>query len=678
MPTHNLPPSASDASRFIACGTRIAGTAVLVLSFFLFVLAAPPFAYGVWFKTEPVTVGLLGAGAAAAVFLVALDLTGHSVGLLLSRRHVPILLAFLAWNALVSAAHGFPGRSWFGTPETGEGIFSFLALAMLTLLAMTLWSYRVSRIVLVIAAVLAACTVAGLDGLMPWESAWRPERYAGYAGLVGPPVALIAIGAFRRIGWRTALFGLLCGSIPVAFSGNKTAIVLLCLAGPGAFFPARWLLRRVGVSRGRRFLAWLPVLAMVSTWAIIAGAIVYGDYDPLYSVRSRGLLILAEVLGLRDHPLALLTGFGWGSYNDVLYQHNYLPGVHGFVNGVWDPNWEGVGAGAFHVHDDIFEAILGGGLIGGILYLLFFISIVAGARRGMLAVGAVGWSLIVGSLCFWYPFMFCYPFLALAIAATTAPFGVLRSATPVPMDGWLRGAGMALAGILVAGCLMTQADAKAGGDRLAALNRQDPAEIASLGAFPPDHARGGVHLWWLALSEAAFIDQQIADGHPPTPAQAQWYARILQEVDAWTAAGRAGMRLEALTLALRNDLIANHERTALAALREHELPSWESAVLRVIGDAPDRTDVAVPYLAQLASRKDVARLTVVCARIEAIHPNDRVCRWYSGIAMLGDPATVPSAFRAMHKALAAHVETVAPVPNAARDMVEANVPGDTP
>lgn len=185
-------------------------------------------------------------------------------------------------------------------------------------------------------------------------------------------------------------------------------------------------------------------------------------------------------------------------------------------------------------------------------------------------------------------------------------------------------------------------------------------------------------MWWLALSEAAFIDKQLGDGHPPTPAQAQWYARILAEVDAWTESGRAGMRLEALTLALRNDLIANHEHTELAALRERELRLWELAMLRVIRDAPDRTDVAVPYLGYLALRKDYARMRASCAGIEAIHPNDRVCLWYTGIAMLRDPATVPAGLRAMHTALADHVEAVVPVPNAARAMVEANVPLDSP
>lgn len=671
-PTAETPTAIAETSRIPAICARIVGTAVLAASMFLFLLATPPFAYGVWFQSEPVTVGLLAAGAAAGVCILALDLTGHSLGILLARRHVQILLVFVGWNAFVSCFQSFPGRSWLGTPETGEGILSFLALASLMLLAMTLWSYRLSRIVLVLAAVLAACAIGGLDALLPFGSPWRPDKYAGYAGLVGPTVALAVIGAKRRADWRIVIAGLLCGLAPVAFSGNKTALALLAVVGPLVFFPARWLARRPNLPRARRLLAWLPVVAPIATWVAIGAATAYGDFDPLYSVRSRGLLILAEILGFRDHPVAILTGFGWGSYNDILYLHNYLPGVHGFVDGKWDPNWEGIGAGAFHVHDDMFEAVLGGGLIGGGLYLAFFTSVVAGARRGMLAVGAVGWLLIMGSLSFWYPFMLCYPFVALAIAATTAPLGVMRLSRPVAMTGWMRGAGWTLTLVIGWGGWLSYADAKAGGERLAALNRQDVAEIPVYGTFPPDHARGGVHLWWLALSETAFLGQQLAAGHPPTQAQAQWFARILTEAETWTATGRAGMRLEALTLALRNELIANHEHTALASLRERELPRWEEAVLRVIRDAPARTDVAVPYLAYLMSRKEFAQVAEVCGQIEAFHPNDRVCQWYRGAAMLDDPAKLPAALLLMHAALVRDVAAVVPVPNAARDMIESN------
>ena len=133
--TAETPTAIAETSRIPAICARIVGTAVLAASMFLFLLATPPFAYGVWFQSEPVTVGLLAAGAAAGVCILALDLTGHSLGILLARRHVQILLVFVGWNAFVSCFQSFPGRSWLGTPETGEGILSFLALASLMLLA---------------------------------------------------------------------------------------------------------------------------------------------------------------------------------------------------------------------------------------------------------------------------------------------------------------------------------------------------------------------------------------------------------------------------------------------------------------------------------------------------------------------------------------------------------------
>ena len=678
MPSDTVPPTRFDPARLPAVCARGAGTAVAIVSLFVFMLATPPFAYGVWFQTEPGTVGLLAVGVAAGLSLLALDLTGHSIALLLGRRHIQVLLAFVAWNALVSVAQDFPGRSWYGTPEIGEGIFSFLALTMLTLLAMALWPYRVPRLAMVGAAVLAASTIGGLDALLPIASSWRPEKYAGYAGTVGPPVAMIVVGAFRGVGWRMVPLVAAIGLAPVAFSGNKTAIVLLCVAAPILLVPVLFGLRNANLVRARRVLAWMPAAALLLACLCIVGAMAYGDYDPLYSVRSRGLLMWAALLGLSDHPLAWVTGFGWGSFNDLLYRHNYLPGVHGFANGVWNPNWEGLGAGAFHSHNDIFEAVLGGGAISGALYLYFFAAIVAGARRRMLGIAAVGWFLIVGSLCFWYPFMLCLPFLALAIAATAAPAGVLRLQVPAPMEGWMRGAGLALIVVLGVGCLTAWQDARMGGDRLAALNRQNPADIPAFGTFPSDHGRGGVHLWWLALSEAAFVGGQVQAGHPPTPAQARWYARMLDEVDAWTASGRAGTRLTALTLALRNDLIAVHEYTALAKLRERELPRWEPAVLRLIAHAPDRTDVAVPFLAFLALTKQYSRTEGVCERIAAMHPHDRVCQWYSGLAKLANPATEQAGLASMRAALAQHVEAVAPVPDAARTMIEGIPPAARP
>jgi hypothetical protein len=419
-------------------------------------------------------------------------------------------------------------------------------------------------------------------------------------------------------------------------------------------------------------LTWTPLAAAVAGGVALCLPLAFGWYDPLYSLRSRSLLALAALKGLVAAPASLLWGFGWGSYNDVLYQHTYVWDVRGYQGTVWNPDWEGIGAGSFHVHDEVLQAVLGGGLVSGALYLLLFSALVRHARRDLIGLAAAAWFLQIGCASFWFPYMLSFPFLAVAMAGSL----VLPTSPPVApvhrVSGVRRLAALAATVALTWGAQAMARDAMAGDRLLRALNRQNPAEIKDYGIMPPDHGRGGTHLWWAALDYAGFIDARLAAGQALTEGQAQWYQRLLDEVDAWVAEGRAGIRLAALTVALRNDLIDNPDSTALSALRARELPNWRDAVLRVIRLAPDRSDVAVPYLAWLAGGRHYLPILAFCTRIADLHPHDRVCMWYGGFAMLSDPMTEAAGFAAMHEALAMGVDRVVPVTKQARDGVEAH------
>lgn len=664
-----------------AAVARSAGAAVMVASLFIFVLALQPFAYGIWFQTEPVTAGLLATGTAAALCLLALDRTGHPVCQALSRRPLLLLGAFVLWNALASLFQDLPTRSWFGTPETGEGIFSYAALLMLAVLATVLWPYRGPRVAMVAAACAAALAMAALAAALPAGSPWRPELVASYAGTIGPAVVLIVAGAVLRPGWRMLLLGLLAGLPGVLFSftclaatgrcQNRSAIVFACLLGPLAFLLLRAGLRRLPPLAARRAAAAVPLLAPLLTGLFVLFAALLTRSDALYSVRSRALLVLAALQGMADDAGSWLRGSGWGSYNDLLYRHTYLAGVRGFHDGVWSPDWEGIGAGAFHSHSGVIEALIGGGVPAAVLYLLMLCAVVREARRPLLAVSATIWLLMLGSLCIWYPFMLSFPFLAVAMAAAIAPVRPAFMGRAGFPRRWLPAAGLAVALLLGCGCWATVTDARAGGRLLGALNRQDPSELESFRGLPGDHGRGGVHLWWAALSYASFISERRTAQLPLTPGQVGWYARLLDEVDAWTAQGRAGLRLAALTLALRNDIITGGDAPSLAELRRRETPHWEAAVMRVVALAPLRTDVAVPYLLWLAADRHYLPVVALCGRIFLLRPNDPVCLWYGGFAMLSDPMTEAAGLRQMRAALAAGVERVAPVTVQARQSVEA-------
>ena len=685
---------------------RLAGTTTLALCPFLFVLALKPFAYGIWFQAEPITVGLLALGAVAGVCLLLLDLTGHRVWPVFREPPLLCLLVLILWSAVVSPLQDLPARSWFGTPETGEGIFAFLALLMLCALGWVLWPYPAIRRALALAATAAAVIIGALNAVLPTGSPWRPQLLGAYGGTIGPAVALVVLGAMPRLDRRAILVAFIAGLPAVLFSQSKVALLLYCVLAPlawGGLMRVQWRWRPC---RRRQCLALTP-LAAVAAMALIAGAgmalpplDVYAwlprhaadailhftsagatGIDLFYSLRSRSLLALAGFAGLAAHPLAWLTGFGWGSYNDLLYRHTFIAGVRGFQDGVWIPSWEGVGAGAFHVHSDPLETLFSAGLPAAIGYLAFLCAIVLRSRRAMLPFAAIGWFVIAGLRSAWYPSLLDYPFLAMAIAACCARWrpAPLRPALPQGAEMPLRGLGrqalcLAAAATLAFGARASAIDAANGGRLLAALNRQDPAELPVFQRLPPGHGRGGVHLWWAALNYVYFLDTRLSQGHKPTEAQALWYARLLDLVDRQTAAGRAGVRLAALTVAMRNDLAANGADTTLAALRQRALPGWDAAVVGLIRRAPDRTDVAVPDLAWLTRQRQYMSILGLCGQIFTVHPGDRVCLWYSGVALITDPGSRDAAFADLHRALAMDVGAVVPVTPAARQAVLAHFP----
>lgn len=677
---------------------RAAGGVVLALAPFLFVLGLQPFTYGIWFQAEPLTVGLLALGAAAALCLIALDATGHDIWPVSRQPALLCLLALILWSAIVSPMQAFPARSWFGAPETGEGIFAFLSLLALIMLSSTLWPHRAIRRMMIAAAVASGIVIGGLNAALPEGSPWRPQLLAAYGGMIGPAAAMIVLGAFPRPDSKVALLALLVGLPAVLFSQSKAALMLYCVVAPAGYWLLLRVQRRWQPNGRRRRLLLAPVLAVAGFALVVALAMILPpidvyDFVPhrladtvlhfvsagptggdvFYSVRSRGLLALAGFAGLLAHPFAWLSGFGWGSYADLMYRHTFIDGVRGYQNGVWSPNWEGIGAGAFHVHSDPLEAVFAAGLPAGILYVLFLCAIVAQSRRAMLVASAVGWFVIAGLLSEWYPSLLAFPFLAMAIAACCAPLRPTPEWLAPRRRGWFRGAACLLAAcVLIFGAQATATDALAGGRLLGALNRQRAADIPAYGTVPGDYGRGGVHLWWVALNYVYFLDTQLSHGHKPTPDQAGWYAKLLQQVDLWTVEGRAGVRLAALTVAMRNDLVANDTDTLLAPLRQQALASWNSAVLALIRRAPDRTDVAVPDFAWLVANRQYVTILSLCQQIFRLHPDDRVCLWYSGIAMLTDPATQETGFDDLRRALVLGVGAVAPVTPAARQAIEAH------
>ena len=108
------------------------GGAVICLSFFIFIPALQPFAFGIWYQSEPVVAALFACGGAATLCLAAMAVLGYPVTGALTHPLTLVTGALAVWSAAASFTAPLPLRSLMGPPQTGEGVLWQVSLTALT------------------------------------------------------------------------------------------------------------------------------------------------------------------------------------------------------------------------------------------------------------------------------------------------------------------------------------------------------------------------------------------------------------------------------------------------------------------------------------------------------------------------------------------------------------------
>jgi hypothetical protein len=348
-----------------------AGGLIVCLSFFIFIPALQPFAFGIWYQSEPVVAALFAFGGAATLCLAAMTVLGYPVAGALTHPLTLVTGALAVWSAAASFAAPLPLRSLMGPPQTGEGVLWQVSLTALTALSLAVWQrHRIRR------AIVASAAVSGLILLVlnvsePIGSPWRPVYWPEFAAILGLfIIAMVASDTSLR--WPSAITGrlkgrigrlpfaarlvagpaplriaaaLLLGGAIVATSANKTAMGIAALTIP-AMLALSWL---IGAGRLWRVVAIVSAIAI--TFAVPAGMYWLGINKGLESPLSRSEMIEVAFEALRSDPLLLLHGAGWGSYNDILYR--FLDHVRDVrvASETWQPSLDLTGGGAFHTHN---------------------------------------------------------------------------------------------------------------------------------------------------------------------------------------------------------------------------------------------------------------------------------------------------------------------------------------
>lgn len=621
-------------------------TAVAVLAAPLTIAAsAPPFHTGLWYTAEPVMVALHAVAAVAALGL-ALNFAGGSLRArsFLGQPLVLLPLALALWSSVWLPAATFPGLTWLGTPEFGQGIAWHVDLAVLIAAAMIAMRQTALRRAIgwvsLVAITLTATSMA--PGLGKHDFA--PFMFAdsvAYYGLFGTPL-LLATLAPRRLVWRLAIITF--GAAVIISSGNRSAIFLMLAALPLSLIawrlaanPARLRIMAAGAA----FVAPLAVTAAV--WWI-------GGQFAESSLWSRALHLGVVGAALADAPGLLLGGGGWGHYAE--WQITHLP-LHAIdlVTLPTDPggtSWDAThGQMHFQSHNFLAESALSAGLPGMLLAWAFPVALPLLARRRYLIEASVLGVVAAAMLAVWAPGAGTVPLIALAIAALAGPSRWRPPRLLVVLAMAAAAAGSMAAAVVVAG------DAKPAWR--AAMANHDPG-AAPLASALADHGRGGIYLATLYRSHAVDVANALATG-APVP------AAMVARLESYTEAGdgrlseAASLRLAIADLLVTGELVlALAADPALASLAAARAAGWKARLRRFLELAPGRDDMAATYLGWAFGQGDEGSVAEIAALLLAHDAESPVGLWYSGGVMMAEAATAAAGFARMRRALELGVE----------------------
>lgn len=753
---------------------------VLIAGLWIFVAALPPFAFGVWYQSEPVTLALWAVGALLGALLMIQAIAGRPVLRAAAHPAVILPLGLALWTALGATQLALPWRSWFGAPETGEGGLWWLALAVQIWAGRLVWPRRAARMLLPIAAGGAMLAMIALQLGMPEASPWRVGAWSEYlafailfcaiAGVgVMPRLARPSLSRRRRIalwvGLTLAAGGLLAG---LYVSGNRAALLLTlltlslwplirALAGASRRGRARWAMLigltapfagvallsvlvtlpdRIAIDRfppgwdEAGYLAANPDIAEGVTGGALASGFVhwkaagwsenrkggfatptdvasvaeYPHFDPAFlrtmipSAQSRLRFNAVGLAALLAEPAELLTGRGYASFNDSLLRHAYAADVSNVVNGVWQPNWEALGAGAFHAHNAYLETLLNLGVPGLALFIgLMLTPVIWGRRRQPLALGL--WLVVVMLFSVWFLLPMLAPFLALALVALTTPRRLpVTRADPVRVrarvrgglaPGWRTGEwttrgwmarAMPLAALVVfaplALALVPGWTAAHQGRALLDAVQGPPADAERIRPLIADHGRGNPHLWWVALNLVEHLERKASARAPISEHEIWWFDVLNRLIEARMAEGGASERLAALPAIMTNVLAAKFRDTEMTAFRERQLAEWGPRMGRLLDRLPSRGDLAAPYLLWLAEvGDDQALLAFTQPRLRRA-PDDPVLLWFSGMILAEDPMQIGEGKARLKRAFETGIDRFLPIDRGFRNRTMAEILAD--
>lgn len=589
----------------------------------------------------------------------------------------PLLLALISF--VFAWVVRLPVLSVVGSTRTGEGIAWWFDWAMLTFSATLIFRFRFWRRVFSVMALMSFFIVFVLCLNSKYEgSRWAPYYFTDFNAFT--ILALIPILAiiFYKYTSRRIFWAVLYGSMITLFYVSENHIALLYSVVGVAFFLVLWLFvpvsERVKTGVSLLALAVIPFVVLLEILIVLnlPNASGYYSYEigALSTVFSRAYLAGMAFKPLEAQPLAWLTGLGWGSY--VEHVTKFLPTEWINLTLRASEQWDGLMTDHFHSHNFYVEMLYSAGILATLVLFLFFLTIPVFAKPSQKLTNFIFTGGLISIACFWFMFPLNVPYIALALGALAQPqkplLGLLRSPRILK--------NLTLGGLILA-MLVQGAAAFVTLKTAWNVTRYDPLPLTAQQAENncplryTDYGLGGLHLSVLLTYRLRRMTEEgrnILTASNPQEKAVEIRENLMKinhlfcQSDIYIRDHDAvSYRLRIARLLARSEALLSLDNIMDQETRAYYAKGWKAELLAWLDAAPERSDVAVPYLLWHFLQGQEQEVLAMAALLLQRNPQDPAGLWFKGVVLTDDAQTTQEGLSMMRRALRSGIERFLPI-----------------
>ncbi len=573
----------------------------------------------------------------------------------------PLVYGLLAWASIQLINLPFADnfiRSWLGIPQTGEGGAWNFMLAMFTFSAMPLLKSTTYRKILFSAGALSLCVMICLHFnpriFFPLEDNYiisNPLTPANWPDYLPVIAGWLWIYYACSPGIRTASrhFAMMLIFVAALLVGDNVAaqtilrplfiatniIILLLLI----FKQTRYKNSLFSAIFAKIFLTLKPwkKLAVAGfllplLWLAMAQPSLYlskRTTSAENAIAARATFNQAALSTISHEPSILISGNGWGSFNDDMFKYGMVEGVYAFKNGDYLPNSEWLNSNVFHPHDQPLTVLLSLGIIGFAIFIFLPILAFLPLRKSLfwwcvpvlLGINAIG--------LLWFTLPQIMPFEALAFAGLCAGRQA-KNRVIKPIAEWFAAIAI-LCALLFLITSWQQLKAINFGERMAKITEENPNNAGIIYFLSEDITRGGDRL----IEGIEYHAKQIAgkaDSNSMTSDDLGWYKNFMEAAHNAAANKNAGVRLNKLEIYLYMLPFRLNQASSLDKLKPQIKNNLVDAVIRISAKAPLREDYIAPFMVSLGGFTDgnTEKQRKILQDILKVAPSHRSALWLLG------------------------------------------------